>query len=124
MQEVRVQLAVDVVVPEYDPMRMVDVGIAAEHLFVHVLNLILVTLGKSRRFADPAVCIFGCLLNGRKLIPRRKVAGGENGLVLALARNPGLDMLHIRGSWQVYRVTVGVNPVVEDAVHSFSAYET
>lgn len=117
MQEVRVELAVDIVVPEYDPMRMVDVGIATEHLFVHVLDLVLVTLWKSRRFPDPAVCIFGCLLNGRKLIPRGKVAGGENGLVLALARNPGLNVLHIRGSWQIDRVAVGINPVVEDTVH-------
>lgn len=121
MQEVRVELAVDVVIPKHDPVGMVNVGVAAEHLLVHVLDLVLKPLWETRRFANPAVCVFGYLLNGRELVPGREVTRGEDGLILALASNPSLDVLHISWSWKVNGVTVGVNPVVEHTAFQFSA---
>lgn len=73
MQEVRVELAIDIVVPKYNPVRVVDVSVAAKHLLVHVLDLILKTLGESRRFTNPAVCVFGDLLDGGELVSGREV---------------------------------------------------
>lgn len=108
-----VELAIDVVVPENDPVRVVDVGVATEHLLVHILDLVLIALWEARCLADPAIGIFCYTLSSRKLISRGKVAGREDAFVLAFARNPCLDVLHVCRSWQIDRVAVGIDPIVQ-----------
>ena len=96
----------------------VEVGVAAEHLLVHILDLGVEAGGEAGGFAAPVV--LGVL--GRDFRGRREgrgggeVVGGEEFGVLDFAVDPGLDVFDVDGGGEVDRVTVDVDPGVGGSV--------
>lgn len=102
-------------VPEEQPVLPVQVGVAAEHLLVHVLAFRLEALREAGRLAEPVVGV-GLQLCGRGERGRAgEGVGGEDGVVLDLARDPGLDVLDVGGSWKVDGIAVCIDPGVGGA---------
>ena len=91
-------------------------GVAAEHLLVHVLDLVLEALRKAGCLAEPVVWIGLHFVQARERRGRREVVSREEGLVLDFARDPGLDVLDVGCGWEVDGVAARVDPGVGRAV--------
>jgi hypothetical protein len=110
VHETGVELAVTVQVPEGEPVLPVKVGVAAEHLLVHVLDLALEALREARWFAEPVVGIggsLGCGWNGRS---RGKRIHGEERRIKDLAADPGLNMFDVGGCRERHRFALLIDP--------------
>ena len=112
VHETGVKLAVAVQVPECEPVLPVKMGVAAEHLLVHVLDLALEALRKARWFAEPVVGIGGCLGCGRNGRSRGERIHGEEGRIKDFAADPGLNVFDVGGSGERHRFTLLVDPGV------------
>jgi hypothetical protein len=112
VHEAGIEFPVGVAVPEGEPVLPVKMGVAAEHLLVHVLDLCLEALGEARGLANPVVWISLDLGRAWEWWSGSEVVGREEALVLDLAGNPGLDVLDIGRSWEVDWVALGVDPGV------------
>lgn len=115
MHEARVELTVSAEVPEVEPMGPVEVGVAAEHLLIHVLDLSLEPLRKTGRLAEPVVGVVGHVLRVRQRWWSLERVGWEKVLVEDLAADPSLDVLDVRWGRQVDWVAVRVHPRVRGA---------
>lgn len=104
--------------PEVEPVRPIQVGVAAEHLAVHVLDLALEALWEARGLAEPVVGVVGSLLWVRQGWWGLERSRWEDVLVDDLAADPGLDVLDVGGGWKVDRVAVRVHPGVRGAIES------
>ena len=92
----------------------VEVGVAAEHLLVHVLDLGVEAGGEAGGLAAPVVVRFGGGDFGgwRERGRGGEVLGGEEFRVLDFAVDPGLDMFDVDGGREVDGVAVDVDPGV------------
>lgn len=111
MNEARVEVARGIELPEVEPVLPVEVGVAAEHLLVHVLNLMIEAFGEAGCFPAPVVVV-RCRFWGWDLRRRGELIVDEDFRILDLAVDPGLDVLDVHGSWEVDRVAFGVDPGV------------
>ena len=112
VHETSVQLAVAVQVPEGEPVLPVKVGVAAEHLLVHVLDLALETLGKARWLAEPVVGVGGCLGCGWNGRSRGERIHGEEGRIEDLAAYPCLNVFDVGGCRERHGFALLIDPGV------------
>jgi hypothetical protein len=112
VHETGVELAVTVQVPEGEPVLPVKVGVAAEHLLVHVLDLALEALREARWFAEPVVGIGGCLGSGWNGRSRGERIHWEERRIEDFATHPGLDVFDVGGGGERHRLTLLVDPGV------------
>ena len=91
-----------------------QVGVAAEHLLVHVFELVVEATWEARGFAAPVVRLFRArdlwLRGGGDLV------GGEDFGVADFAVHPGLNVFDVDWGWKVDRVAFGVDPGVGSSV--------
>ena len=114
MHEAGIELAIHVQLPELDPVLPVEVGVAAEHLLVHVLDLGVEAGWEAGGLAAPVVVrVGGCDFWGwRERGGGGEVLGGEEFRVLDFAVDPGLDVFDVDGGREVDGVAVDVDPGV------------
>jgi len=107
-----IQLTVTVSLPEEHPVLPEQVGVAAEHLLVHVANLCLEALWEAGCLAEPVIWVGGLLRRRRGRWGGSEAVGREQRLVLDLAVDPGLDVLDVGRGRKIDWVTVSVDPGV------------
>ena len=90
----------------------VKMGVAAEHLLVHVLDLAFEALREARWFAEPVVGIGGCLSCGRNGGSRGERVHGEERRIENLAAYPGLNVFNVGGCGEGHRFALLVDPGV------------
>ena len=118
VDEARVELAVAAELPEGEPVLPVEVGVAAEHLLVHVLDLRIEALREAGALAAPLIWIVLVIFDLWERWGGREVIGWEKRLVLDLAVHPGLDVFDVGRSWEVDWVPFRVDPGVRGPVEA------
>lgn len=116
VDEAGVELSGDAEMVEVEPVRPVEVSVAAEHLFVHVLDFRLEGAREARGLAKPGVRVGRELRRAWKWWGALVGSGWEDAFVLNLASDPSLDVLDVRHGWDVDGVAVDVDPGVDGAV--------
>ena len=89
-----------------------QVGVAAEHLLVHVLDLVLEALGETRGLAAVVVRVLRGGFDSWERRSRGELVVNEDLGILDLAVDPSLDVLDVDGCWEVDGVAFGVDPGV------------
>lgn len=108
MDEAGVELLVSTQVPELEPMCVVDVGVATEHLAVDIADVVCELGREARSLAQPVVGIRGvqCWRGADE-----GVCGEYTG-VRNLAGDPFLDVRDVLRGWDADTLAFGVEPGV------------
>lgn len=114
MDEASVELLVRAQVPELEPVGVVNVGVAAEHLAVDVADVAGEGGGEAGGLAEPGVLgACGRVVEGWGWAGEG--VGWEDARVGDLACDPALDVGDVLWGWDADRVLVGVEPGVGHA---------
>ena len=115
MDKAGVQVARHAKLPKVEPVLPEEMCIAAEHLLIHVLDLVLEALWEAGGLAAPVVRVHHHGFGVWDLGCGGELVADEDFRVLNLAIDPGLDVFDVHWCRQVDRIAFGVDPGVGSA---------